>query len=71
MVFEDKGYMCTNPECTHGAIYMFDPTPDASMCTTEYSISLSISDHTGTIMPCHLDPSVAEQIIGVKVIYPL
>ncbi|KAJ8305187.1 hypothetical protein KUTeg_017266, partial [Tegillarca granosa] len=66
LVFEDKGYMCTNPDCTQGAIYMFDPVLDASMYTTEYSISLSISDHTGSIMPCHLDPSIAEQILGVK-----
>ncbi|CAG5117272.1 unnamed protein product [Candidula unifasciata] len=59
-VYESSDYKCTNSSCT-GEHTAHDEPPDM-----EYSITVSLTDHTGSLELCHLLPDVAEQMLGCK-----
>lgn len=66
-VHEDRGYLCSNVECTQGALAMFDTSVIDKQPVVEYSVPVSISDHTGTIEHCFIDGTVMENLLGIKV----
>lgn len=61
--------MCGNAECAQGVLNMFDTTgtTDNAQPTADFSISLSISDHTGTIQLCNMSGNAVEKLIACKV----
>ncbi|XP_076075230.1 meiosis-specific with OB domain-containing protein-like isoform X1 [Mytilus galloprovincialis] len=65
-VYEDRGYLCSNVECTQGALAMFDTSVIDKQPVVEYSVPVSISDHTGTIEHCFIDGTVMENLLGIK-----
>ncbi|XP_033749697.1 meiosis-specific with OB domain-containing protein-like [Pecten maximus] len=65
-VTENAGYTCSNQECSNGILNAFSSTIDDTHPSVEYSVSVSVSDHTGTIDYCHLDGEVAQGLLGIK-----
>ncbi|KAL5019061.1 hypothetical protein ScPMuIL_004783 [Solemya velum] len=67
-VSEDKGFLCGNAECAQGVLNMFDTTGQTNNTqpTADFSISLSISDHSGTITQCHMSGNAVEKLVGCK-----
>ncbi|XP_069124034.1 meiosis-specific with OB domain-containing protein-like isoform X1 [Argopecten irradians] len=65
-VTENTGFFCNNSTCSNGILNAFSSTVDNTQPSVEYSVSVSWSDHTGTIDYCHLDGEVAHGMIGIK-----
>ncbi|GFR80680.1 meiosis-specific with OB domain-containing protein [Elysia marginata] len=59
-VQESNGFVCGNPNCSGGDLRLGGP-PDV-----EYSLTVGLSDHTGTVEHCFVSPNIAEQLLGVK-----
>ena len=68
MLLLHNGYQCKNPDCTLGALAVFNNTGQMSAAQPDldFSIPIAISDHTGTINS-RLNDSLLEEITGYKV----
>ena len=58
---------CTNAACGQTSIAGAAADEDKSSIIVEYRIPVSLSDHTGTVSNCYLQPSIAELMIGCQV----
>lgn len=59
-VLESNGFVCANPNCS-GEDLRLDGLPDV-----EYSLTVGLSDHTGTLEHCYVPSVIAEQLLGAK-----
>ncbi|RUS81862.1 hypothetical protein EGW08_010385, partial [Elysia chlorotica] len=59
-VLESNGFVCVNSSCG-GEDLRLDGVQEV-----EYSLPVSLSDHTGTLEHCYIPANIAEEILGAK-----
>ena len=68
MVTQEKDFRCLNPECSLGALQMFNTGGQVTLegPELEFRMPITISDHTGTVSG-RLTANILETMTGMKV----